>query len=360
MSLPGSFFICPTCSKSYKRREHLQRHSNIHLANRPYRCRICEATFARTDLLRRHSQTCRGSLETATSSHRRRACDRCARQKKACTLGQPCQGCLSKGTPCRYSTTVAGYTQDEPNLIERLAEESWELFETSIHRPGDPTGNTHMIAPTNSDTTLVQDLDLFLQGTLPDFPTTKSGNDTLDWLNFLGVSSNSLSAEGNRINKGDDSRQFRFLYNFTSRTGLSSTFECGTVVQRQNMLDALCGNQNEAYTIEVVGDAGSTVFGQTESPNSWLFDPLITRIHDIVIRLKEVVMSKPRNSAITQLWTPALEEQCLQFFTPSNIRAYLTSYWAIWHPNVNFVHKPTFDPVKAKSSLLASMTVIGT
>jgi len=42
-----------------------------------------------------------------------------------------------------------------------------------------------------------------------------------------------------------------------------------------------------------------------------------------------------------------------------NLQKYLELYWAIWHPNVNFVHRPTFNPIVCKSILLASMALIG-
>jgi hypothetical protein len=42
-----------------------------------------------------------------------------------------------------------------------------------------------------------------------------------------------------------------------------------------------------------------------------------------------------------------------------NLQKYLELYWAIWHPNVYFVHRPTFNPMLCKSILLASMALIG-
>ncbi|KAI9369848.1 hypothetical protein BJX61DRAFT_124384 [Aspergillus egyptiacus] len=62
-------------------------------------------------------------------------------------------------------------------------------------------------------------------------------------------------------------------------------------------------------------------------------------------------MIKPRNSAVTLDWPPVAEHTCLQFFSPASIRRYFESYWAIRHPNVNFVHQPSYDPVQAKPSV---------
>src|SRR4051812_30725511 len=91
---------CPVCFKGYKRREHLQRHRSSHTSERPHRCIVCNASFQRTDVLKRHLQTCDGT--STTSSNRRRACDRCVRQKKACNSLQPCQNCEKRAVRCEY------------------------------------------------------------------------------------------------------------------------------------------------------------------------------------------------------------------------------------------------------------------
>ena len=94
-------------------------------------------------------------------------------------------------------------------------------------------------------------------------------------------------------------------------------------------------------------------------PQSWFSDPLSIKTHEILLLVEEVVTIKPRNSPVTLQWSPALKNACLQFFSPINLRKYLGFYWALWHPNVNFVHKPSFDAVSAKPALLAAMALIG-
>ncbi|CAI4215874.1 unnamed protein product [Parascedosporium putredinis] len=70
-------------------------------------------------------------------------------------------------------------------------------------------------------------------------------------------------------------------------------------------------------------------------------------------------MIKPRNTIVTIEWSALLEKKCLEFFSPANVRRYLAFYWAIWHPNINLLHKPTFDPTTTSPSLLAAMTIMG-
>jgi hypothetical protein len=105
--------------------------------------------------------------------------------------------------------------------------------------------------------------------------------------------------------------------------------------------------------------SGQQLIPTDSLPASWIDDPLSLKTHQILLLVKEVVMIKPRNSAVTLDWSPVLEQICLQFFSPSNLRKFLQLYWSIWHPNVNFVHRPSFDPLSAKPSILATMALIG-
>ncbi|EME41699.1 hypothetical protein DOTSEDRAFT_73932 [Dothistroma septosporum NZE10] len=48
---------CEHCPKSFKRREHWQRHSRSHTNEKPFECRFCQKCFARRDLVTRHEKT---------------------------------------------------------------------------------------------------------------------------------------------------------------------------------------------------------------------------------------------------------------------------------------------------------------
>jgi hypothetical protein len=350
MSHSTESFVCPTCLKGYKRREHLQRHSVTHLVTRPYQCDSCNATFSRTDILRRHVRTCSALQEDKPNPSRKRACDRCSRQKKACNLVQPCRNCLSKALPCQYSYAIRNETDHEGILNNALAADVWDV-EISARSPPDTIAG---------DVGFAQDLDMFLHGTFSGSHSAQSTNHGLDWLGFLGVSDMYSGQHVDSLGNNESQHQFRFLYNFTSRTGLSSTFDCGTPIQRQRALGSMFDEQSENDSENVLEDRVDFASTEPVSRELWLFDPLIVQIHGIVSRVKELVTSKPRNSFIRLSWTAAVEQQCIEFFSPDNIRLLLTAYWMFWHPNVNFVHKPTFDAAKCSSSLLAAMVIIGT
>lgn len=348
-------FVCEVCFKHYKRREHLQRHRLTHLTKRPYCCSSCKATFARTDVLRRHHTTCSARSSHIAVSSRKKSCDRCARQKKACSLGQPCRGCQAKKVLCHYTEfSNRGYEADVSSM-DHVSGRSWDIVKNLAH----PLGNTATTPGVAVSTAQDNDLNIFLRDASPCFPTLSDGNDTLDWLNFLGMASDMYTTEQANVESLDGDRRFYFLYNFTSKTGLSQVFECGQTEQRQRLATFLSDERRGTLLIDVLDDSRDTSKDRDGHKSSWLFDPLVAKIHDIVVRIKEVVMSKPRNSPISLSWTASTEEQCLNFFSPSNIRSCIASYWALWHPNVNFIHKPSFDPAHAKASLVAAMVVIG-
>eukprot|EP00096_Caligus_rogercresseyi_P005004 TRINITY_DN1978_c0_g1_i1.p1 TRINITY_DN1978_c0_g1~~TRINITY_DN1978_c0_g1_i1.p1 ORF type:complete len:200 (-),score=62.16 TRINITY_DN1978_c0_g1_i1:918-1517(-) len=51
-------YTCPECSKSFKERYRLSRHSStVHLKIKPYSCSLCSSSFGRSDKLKRHMNT---------------------------------------------------------------------------------------------------------------------------------------------------------------------------------------------------------------------------------------------------------------------------------------------------------------
>ncbi|KAL3476682.1 hypothetical protein BJX99DRAFT_258232 [Aspergillus californicus] len=328
---PGDY-QCRVCSKRYKRREHLQRHSSSHTSDRPHRCITCDRSFQRTDVLKRHLRTCisRATDDTGVTT-RKRSCERCIRMKKACNSGQPCQRCVAQDTACCYSTG----TSSSDNTTTTLGHE--------------------IIDTVNMDTECAS-LPLALPETLffPDFVDYSS----ISWQDFLSMATNSEALRTPPVLETECARSLRFLDKFTSHTGFLASFDCGTETQREHVTAmseiAAYANAREPCDPESAG-----VLSSTSPAPSWLNDTLALKTHQILLLVKEVVVIKPRNSAVTLDWSPVVEQICLQFFAPVNLRKFMELYWAIWHPNVNFVHRPTFDPVHAKPSLLAAMALVG-
>jgi hypothetical protein len=185
------------------------------------------------------------------------------------------------------------------------------------------------------------------------------GDATMDWIDLLNVTDAYPSSHMSSPSLPTKVRRFKFLYSFTSETGLASSFDCGSLVQRQQAVATISHEGEPSRPQELAEKFTSDSVHGVISGFSGLLDPLVIKIHQLVHELKEVVTMKPRNSVISLSWTLQLEQQCLDFFSLSNIRRFLAAYWAIWHPNVNFVHMPSFDPAKSKLTLLATMALIG-
>jgi hypothetical protein len=176
---------------------------------------------------------------------------------------------------------------------------------------------------------------------------------------------------------------FHFLADFTSRSGLVESYDCGTLAQRRAVVSSYYQSYMETEEVTVTPSSlfsGDTLGASADFRDldedaflvtadlstvvsgwqrSWLDNPIVMKLQQIIIRIKEVVTIKPRNSSVTLSWSPAIERRCLYFFSVERIGKFLELYWSSWHPNVNFLHRPTFDPVNTPTTLLAAMALIG-
>ncbi|KAJ5440032.1 uncharacterized protein N7458_011030 [Penicillium daleae] len=372
-SLPARY-QCPVCLKRYKRREHLFRHTSSHTSERPYRCDSCDGSFQRADVLKRHLRTCDGG--SSRSGGRRRACDRCVRQKKACSAHQPCQNCSRKGVACFYPTAP----EPDDRLSQAVSRSSDGSIGDSVQQNGasslltDPTIQSDSAiqlpwAQQSSGAFATSPLDNLLSRSF-----LESASPT--WQDYLLLASESHVLRDNPLLDIGRSQSLRFLDRFTSNTGLVLSFDCGTQEQRESVASQLevesrqeigqpYASNSTALGLQAVADSPPLLDNLSDAstidciPINWLCDPLSLKTHEILLLIEEVVTIKPRNSSVTLDWSSALKNACLQFFSPANLRRFLGFYWAIWHPNVNFIHRPSFDPISAKPALVAAMATIG-
>jgi hypothetical protein len=401
------------------------------------------------DVLKRHLGTCRPRIESGLETHelphvpkftKRRACNRCVRQKRACNTEQPCQTCLERDEPCNYSQTLSssrsGPSQSSSCGVNHKVVKTFPGVDGSVGaiRTGiaeiPATSTESAIAPAGA----AEPWDLWR----PPDPASMDFSD-FAWQDFhipppITQNPNEFpfsQAQG-------PAATFSFLANFTSTTGFVNSFDCGTIYQRQEVAhDNLAPDVSEEtrvipedilrsegtpsqqgvvhrasastlqmghiwgyvlsddkYTAETnslfdqqsqmkphftpnwllgrngtnreenvfnAAAAGISRKSASEIPsyNRWLSDPLALKTHQIVNRIKEVSMFKTRNSVVTSGWSSFLEEMCLQFFSPPNLRKFLNLYWAAWYPNWPVIHKPTFVVSEVHPILLASMALIG-
>lgn len=342
-------FPCSRCSKTYKRREHLQRHAASHSSLRPHRCSFCGQSYQRADVLKRHALSCETKARTGeVPSSSRRACDLCVQQKKACSTGQPCQHCRRKSVQCIYSYGNGAAT-----------ERSLPMGQDSIGQDGRQYGDeTSLPTVVFGDDTLFDYL-----GNYTSVSDMLQGSDnSQDWLDFINLAAGHFQVIPSSPQTHLDNYTFHFLDNFTRKSGLVDSFDCGTLEQRVHVETSHRSVEGHVTRttelVEIVHLNGSFMNPPRAQPLD-LHDPLIIQTHRILLDIKEVVTVKPRNSVVELEWSTVLEQSCIQFFSPHNLRKYLALFWHIWHPNVNFVHRPTFDPATSKSILVACMALIG-
>lgn len=348
-STSGSTYPCSLCPRAYKRREHLHRHVASHSSVRPYRCTLCNQSYQRADILRRHVQTCQTKPRiggTLVSSNRR-ACDLCVRQKKACSMGQPCNHCRQRSVECSYSFGLGAVESSG-----RDATQDVELGSFIEIQPLTVTGS-------NADPPPVVFGDDSLFGYLGSYTSVsdmlEGSDNNQDWLDFVGLATGTFQPSSTNAKTRLDNYTFHFLDNFTKRSGLVESFDCGTFEQRVQVVSNFLETEGYDSTLAHIDSA----MHQTMLPIADLPDPLIIQTHQILLDVKEVVTVKPRNSVVSLEWSTILEQTCMQFFSPPNLRRFLELFWQIWHPNVNFVHRPTFEPASSKSILVAAMALIG-
>ncbi|OQV09477.1 Fungal Zn2-Cys6 binuclear cluster domain-containing protein [Cladophialophora immunda] len=369
-------YRCEVCWRSYKRQAHLRRHAASHHNERRHRCHICNSTFQRSDVLKRHLQSCTANPSSPTSpASRRLSCDRCVRLKKGCDSQKPCQNCQKRGVECCYSFR-ANLGESEAPLVPQ------EAVQLTFNTDESPFCSALQTTEWGtSEQTSFEDLTAFTFEDLTDCGLLDYAG--IGWEDFLN-----LSEEAHQINEDvtghidGGQKCFVFLDEFTSRTGFISSFDCGSpalraqVVAQFLQLDTIANGADES----VVATRG---FGNSSRPewspsgvpqgaslyspanaaaslsSAWLSDPLCWTVHQVVVLIKETCIVKPRNSTVTLTWSAVSENACLQFFSPFHIRKFLELYWASWHPNISFIHRPTFDPVSCRTILLMSMVLIG-
>ena len=126
---------CPSCSRTFSRGEHLDRHLTTHLpsnTSKTFICSSCSKGFTRKDVLTRHVRAVHETKRSDIRKSRRRSCRRCAGFKIKCTGGgrgtakdgtreggrtdDPCEACKKRGTVCIYDfgTIAEGSLDKKP------------------------------------------------------------------------------------------------------------------------------------------------------------------------------------------------------------------------------------------------------
>ena len=63
--------------------------------------------------------------------------------------------------------------------------------------------------------------------------------------------------------------------------------------------------------VDINGETAQGIVAGT----SWLNNPIVAKLQDIVLLIKRVVTFRPNNSVVSLTWSPVLEQQCIEFFS---------------------------------------------
>ncbi|PSR80198.1 hypothetical protein BD289DRAFT_491001 [Coniella lustricola] len=90
----------PGCNKTFRRREHLNRHARSHDATpAAHKCFICDRSFVRKDILHRH--VLQHNVPPDDNPKRiQRACESCRQRKIRCDADDPCSACQASNVAC--------------------------------------------------------------------------------------------------------------------------------------------------------------------------------------------------------------------------------------------------------------------
>ncbi|KAK0101668.1 hypothetical protein ONS95_006826 [Cadophora gregata] len=347
-------------------------------------CEFCKRNFARSDVRRLHYKKCRARIsrgaqipQPARRGRKTRSCDSCALSKRGCDQRQPCSDCTSRGSICTYTRAPTG---------KGFAGTSAESAGPDVE-----DGDIVPIKTSGVSVTGIESAPEFIS----ELPNASNSSQWLTHSQSTAVKSTSVLA---------------FLRNFTSSKGIATGFQYSSPGgQWQQFLpenfmiempsDALSMLSDTSFT-EIGVPAVQQIVDYTSATSSWLqfdslasgarnefwnintltvgrpigtldhltaidmvdwiIDPLFPKSREILMRFRKIGL--PGQLAELASASPAMSlqsRQCLQFFSPPNIRRLIEWFWNFWYPHCPIIHFSTFNLITAPAPLVIAMVLLG-
>ena len=337
-----------------------------------------------SDVRRLHYKKCRIRVSTgaqipkpARRGRKTRSCDSCALSKRGCDQRQPCSDCISRGSRCTYTRAPAG---------------SSEISGTSAESTGLDIGSSDIISDD------VPDFSIADPNSVPEFIPDANEPNSSQWLTHSQASTTRSTST------------LAFLRNFTSSKGIATGFQYASsnsawpeLLAANFMIempsDALSmlpdtsldtigvpsvqqiadfssntsswmnfdgmgsGSRNDFWNYNTLAVAKPLGTFEELTPIDmvdWIIDPLFPKSREILMRFRKIGL--PGQLAEMTSRSPAVSiqsRQCLQFFSPPNIKRLVDLFWKFWYPHCPIIHFATFNLVTAPAPLVIAMVLLG-
>ncbi|KAL4757555.1 Zn(II)2Cys6 transcription factor domain-containing protein [Aspergillus foveolatus] len=297
-----SISTCPICLETFRRAEHLKRHTPTREDLTPSAPRTCPLTEDADDDAKRHTcHFCRA--QRRLSGKRKQACGLCTARKRACSTGLPCSECAMRKAECTYHRV-----RSSTRLRESL----------------DSAGRTP------SETT---DAGIAGQGVMEQIQAQAHGIVSL-------TQDRSTSIQGPR---------FGFLANFTRANGLNEAYIYRSQPATINLSSLPLKEKGGADGEGLQGATASNPFDcYLDEFESCLWSDTDTARDPVEEVLLAEKARQTWDSLQSDLDSPTAQHsrvtasEWLEFFSPANATPYLRLFWTRWYHHCPIVHRATF------------------
>ncbi|ODV94397.1 hypothetical protein PACTADRAFT_51240 [Pachysolen tannophilus NRRL Y-2460] len=361
----------PNCSKVFSRSEHLNRHRLNHNPKVIYKCTYnnCFKTFVRNDLLKRHLKRheLRSSKITNNDFKNIRKLGNERNYKKKLSsfffLNNDDQQAEETQIIQDQNDTVTENASNK-SLISNIKSKnstSISLFTSSSSSPSETSSAARI--PTTTST--ISEVSPGQASPYSNHQRTSRQQHSSNFLNWMLNEDNNDSVNSDLLNSNNfdmftstsnnaynlDALFLNFEYpGFDDFNDLSPNSQLLNMFNDQTLFSPYSNNTNTNTT--VINDRNSmaannkfNISNTSNNSNIQFEDQRLYQIDQVTItKLVELI--------------PSLAT--VESFNLENVSKFLINYWKCFHPQFPFMHKPSFNTLKAPHILLLSMIMLGT